>query len=168
MYSIDEVPEISRSAMKSLFRLAVTNAHFKFNKISDGLAIGASLAVILAKLWMKSFEISLQKPDKGRTKPLPGREYALIVTDALLSEGKDSSANHAKTGIMQNAKLSMTNCAGKGTTEDTHEVKLFKRYVDHIVCTVNGNSLDYVEHANSLNNNLQFTLEKPIVGTWHS
>ena len=53
--------------MKSLLKLAVTNAHFKCNGIwnaeSDGLAMGASLAVILANVWMKLFEASLQKPE---------------------------------------------------------------------------------------------------------
>ena len=53
--------------MKSLLKLAVTNVHFKYNGIwyvqSDGLAMGASLAVILADVWMKSFESSLQKPE---------------------------------------------------------------------------------------------------------
>ncbi|XP_075241616.1 uncharacterized protein LOC142336591 [Convolutriloba macropyga] len=57
LYSSDEVPEIPRSAMKSLSRLAVTSVHFKCNKMwytqSDGLAMGASLAVIVANLWMK-------------------------------------------------------------------------------------------------------------------
>ena len=33
LYSIDEVPEIPRSAMKSLLRLAVTNVHFKCKKM---------------------------------------------------------------------------------------------------------------------------------------
>ena len=55
------------SAMKSLLKLAVTNVHFKCSGIcyvqSDGLAMGASLAVILANVWMKSFEASLQKPE---------------------------------------------------------------------------------------------------------
>ena len=59
LYSSDEVPEIPRSAMKSLLRLAVTTVHFKCNKMwytqSDGLAMSASLAVLLANLWMKSF-----------------------------------------------------------------------------------------------------------------
>ena len=62
LYPSDEVPEIPRSAMKSLLRLAVTNVHFKCNKMwytqLDGLAMGASLAVFLADLWMKSFEKS--------------------------------------------------------------------------------------------------------------
>ena len=40
LYSSSEVPEIPRSAIKSLMRLAVTNVHFKCNKMwysqSDG------------------------------------------------------------------------------------------------------------------------------------
>ena len=32
LYSIDEIPTILRSAMKSLLRLAVTNVHFKCKK----------------------------------------------------------------------------------------------------------------------------------------
>ena len=49
----------------------------------------------------------------------------------------------------------------KGRKEDTIELKLFKRYVDDIVCTVKGSPLDYLEYANSLHKNLQFTLEPP-------
>ena len=52
-------------------------------------------------------------------------------------------------------------CPEKGRKEDTLELKLFKRYVDDIVCTVNGNPLDYLEYAYSLHKNLQFTLETP-------
>ena len=33
--------------------------------------------------------------------------------------------------------------------------------MDEIVCTVKGNPLDYLEYANSLHKNLQFTLETP-------
>ena len=99
MYSIDEVPEISRSAMKSLFRLAVTNAHFKFNKISDGLAIGASLAVILAKLWMKSFQISLQKPDKGRKNKTPDLKGICIDCNRRVTfRGKGFECESCKNG----------------------------------------------------------------------
>ena len=79
--SSDEVPEILRSAMKSLLSLAVTNVtnvHFRCNKMwytqSDGSAMGASLAVILANLWIKSFEKScrIQKRE-GRSKLLTER-----------------------------------------------------------------------------------------------
>ena len=98
----------------------------------------------------------------------------MTVTDALLSEGKESSANHAKTGFMQNAKVSLTQnirpcrklfgsvpIVQKKVEKRTLELKLFKRYVDDIVCTVKGNPLDYLEYANSLHKNLQFTLETP-------
>ena len=51
--------------MKILLKLAVTHIHFKCNGIwyvqSDGLAMGSPLAVILANVWMKFFEASLQK-----------------------------------------------------------------------------------------------------------
>ena len=60
LYSSDEISEIPRSAMKSLLRLAVTNIHFKCKKMrytqSDGLAMGDSLAVILANLGMGSLK----------------------------------------------------------------------------------------------------------------
>ena len=63
---VQKVKEIL-AHMKSLLKLAVTNVHFKCNGFwyvqSAGLAMGASLAVILANVWMKSFEASLQKPE---------------------------------------------------------------------------------------------------------
>ena len=66
-YSSNLAPDIPRSAMKSLLKLAVMNVRFKCNGIwylqPDGLAMGASLAVILANVWMKSLEASLQKPE---------------------------------------------------------------------------------------------------------
>ena len=49
----------------------------------------------------------------------------------------------------------------KKARQRKQEVKLFKRYVADIVCTVKGSSLDYLEYANSLHKNLQFPLETP-------
>ena len=67
LFSVNLAPDIPRSAMKSLVKLEVPNFHFKCNGIlcvqSDGLAMCASLAVILASVWMKLFEASLQKPE---------------------------------------------------------------------------------------------------------
>ena len=51
--------------------------------------------------------------------------------------------------------------AEKGTKEDTKELKLFKRYVDDIACTIKGKTVDYLEYANSFHQNLSFTLETP-------
>ena len=54
LYSAPNPPDIRRGTMKHLLRLAVTNVHFKCNDKwycqKDGLAMGASLAVILANL----------------------------------------------------------------------------------------------------------------------
>ena len=53
LYSNNLSPEIPWPAMKTLLRLAVTNVQLKLKGIwcfqSDGLAMGASLAVILEK-----------------------------------------------------------------------------------------------------------------------
>ena len=40
------------------------------------------------------------------------------------------------------------------------EMKLFKRCVDDIICTVRGDPDEYLKFANSLHNNLQLILEK--------
>ena len=180
LYSSDEVPEIPRSAMKSLLRLAVTNFHFKCNKMwytqSDGLAMGASLAVILAILWMKSFEKSLQKPKKGREIKTPDTKVICIdVNQRVTFRGKRVECASCKNwfqakcqGITDTEYQTMREivwicsyCTEKGRKEDTLELKLFKRYVDDIECTVKGNPLIYLEYANSLHKNLQFTLETP-------
>ena len=180
LYSSDEVPEIPRSAMKSLLRLAVTNVHFKCKKNwytqSDGLAMGASLAVILANLWMKSFEKPLQKPKKEREIKTPDTKVICIdckrrVTFQRKGVECKSCKNwfHAKCQIITDTEYQTmrgivsicSSCTEKGRKEDTLELTLFKRYVDDIVCKVKGNPLDYLEHANSLYKNLQFTLETP-------
>ena len=61
---MDNKPEIPRTTMKRLLDLAVTNVHFKCNEScycqKDGLAMDASLAVILANYWMKSLEPQLK------------------------------------------------------------------------------------------------------------
>ena len=72
LYATDDKSNIPRTTMKRLLELAVTNVHFTCNESwycqKDGLAMGASLAVILAKLWTKSWEtqLKLQTP-KGKT-----------------------------------------------------------------------------------------------------
>ena len=166
--------------MKSFLRLAMTNVHFKCNNIwytqLDGLAMGASLAVILENLWMKFFEKSLQQPKKGREIKTPDTKVICINCNRHVTfrgKGVDcESCNnwfHAKCqGItytdyqtMQEIVWISSYFAEKGRKEDTLELKLFKRYVDDIVCTVMGNPLDYLEYANSLHKNLQFTLETP-------
>ena len=55
---------------------------------------------------------------------------------------------------------SCTYCSNQQTVGRYDEMKLFQRYVDDIICTVCGDPDEYLKFANSLHNNLQFTLEK--------
>ena len=65
LYEQVNPPETSRKTMKKLQNLAVSKVHFICNGLwyveKDGLAMGASLAVMLAKLWLKEYEPPLKK-----------------------------------------------------------------------------------------------------------
>ena len=65
LYEQDEPPSIARKTMKRLLNMAVSQVHFKCNETwyvqKDGLAMGASLAVILANLWLKQYETALSR-----------------------------------------------------------------------------------------------------------
>ena len=54
-----------RKHLARLLNLAVSKVHFKFNGLlyvqTDGLAMGASLAVVLANLWLKEYKPALKK-----------------------------------------------------------------------------------------------------------
>ena len=65
LYSQESPPEIQRATMKSFLNMAVSKVSFKCNDSwyvqVDGLAMGASLAVILAaNLWLKVYEFALR------------------------------------------------------------------------------------------------------------
>ena len=65
LYEQDEPPSIARKTMKRLLNMAVSQVHFKCNETwyvqKDGLAMGASRAVILANLWLKQYETALSR-----------------------------------------------------------------------------------------------------------
>ena len=75
---------------------------------TDGLAMGASLAVILASLWINESEKSLQKPNEGMENKIPDIRK-VCIGNTLLREEKELSASHVKTGSMQNFQVSITN-----------------------------------------------------------
>ena len=115
---------------------------------SDGLAMGASLTVILANLWMKSFEKSLQRPNEGsENKTHDPKVICIDCNTRVTFRGKGVECKscknlfHAKCqGItyteyknMQEIVWICSYYTEKGTKEDTQELKLFKRYVDDSV-----------------------------------
>ena len=61
---------------------------------------------------------------------------------------------------MQDVVWICTYCNNQQIVGRYEEMKMFKRYVEDIICTVRGDPDDYLKFANSLQNNLQFTLEK--------
>ena len=65
LYEQDEPPSNARKTMKRLLNMAVSQVPFKCNETwyvqKDGLAMGASLVVILANLWLKQYETTLSR-----------------------------------------------------------------------------------------------------------
>ena len=64
LYIQNELPDLSRSTRKRFLYTAVSNVHLKCNKKCYGqknvLAMGASLAVMQANLWLKEYEKLLE------------------------------------------------------------------------------------------------------------
>ena len=65
LYEQVEPPSTDRKTMKRLLNMSVSQNHFKCNETwyvqNDGLAMGASLAVFLANLWLKQYETVLSR-----------------------------------------------------------------------------------------------------------
>ena len=68
---------------------------------------------------------------------------------------------------MQDVVWICTYCSNLQTERRSEEMKLFKRYVDDIICAVRGDPDKYLKFANSLHNKSQITLEKVnMEGIW--
>ena len=65
LYERDEPPSIARKTMTILLNMAVSQVRFKSNETwyiqKDVLAMGASLAVVLANLWLKQYKTALSR-----------------------------------------------------------------------------------------------------------
>ena len=181
LYSQESPPEVQRATMKRLLNMAVSKVYFKFN-VSwylqvDGLAMGGSLAVILANLWLKEYEFPLRQEipmgteiqqinDRNGLCPCCSRK----VTDRSKGVECESYSNwyHLKCGkTSYDVYASITEivwycescCRAKNKEKDTPQVKLFLNYVDDIVRTVRVEPNCLLD-ADSLYPNLQFTLEE--------
>ena len=140
--------------------------------------MGASLAVILANLWLKHYECAprqeipvgteiQQTNDKNGLCPC----YSRKVTYRSKGVECEICQNwyHLKCGKMSNdVYASITElfwycescCRAKNKKKDTPQLKMFLGYVDDIVRTVRGEPSCLLDAANSLHPNLQFTLEE--------
>ena len=164
--------------MRRLLELAVTNVHFKCNESwycqKDRLAMGASLAVILANLWMKSWEPQLKLPTpKCKTNKQSSTCRSCEHRVTARARGVECEVCnrwfHAKCQQISNTEYdSMENqfwmcsfCRENDQADINHssETKNFLRYVDDIVRTVRGDTKELLDAVNNLHPKLQFTLE---------
>ena len=166
--------------MKKLLKLAVSKVHFKCNGLwyvqKDGLAMGASLAVIFANLWLKEYEPALkkevpklivlsecnkevcprcQKKVKYWTK---GVECEACLNWYHLGCGNISESEYAD--IAETVWYCMTCKKQQEADRTVNGVKVFLSYVDDIVRMVRGDPGVVLEAANKLHPYLQFTIEE--------
>ena len=86
--------------------MTVNTVHFKGNDLwyvqIDGLAMGASLAVNLANLWLKDYEFALSQemPVETEIQPMNDKNgYAQVAAGNTLVDQRRLNARVAETGI---------------------------------------------------------------------
>ena len=166
--------------MKKLLNLVVSKVHFKCNGLwyvqRDRLAMGDSLAVILANLWLKDYEIAVKKEvpkltvlsagnkevcprcQKKMTYRTKGVECEACLNWYHLECGSILESEYAN--IAETVWYCMTCKKQQEADRTVNGVKVFLRYVDDIVRTVKGDPGVVLEAANKLHPNLQFTIEE--------
>ena len=163
-------------------RMAVTDVYFmcdgRWYIQTDGVAMGSSLAVILANIWMKSFEvrISRQPPDNfnsnGSQDSYPCGTCMLEVLDEGFSICCDDCDRwfHLKCTNLTIRQLkgmddNYWNC-GCGAVSSRPKAKIFGRYVDDILRSVKVAETDrLLSYVNTLHPNLEFTIWLQLNGT---
>ena len=179
LYEQVNPPETSRKTMKKLLNLAVSKVHFKCNGLwyvqKDGLAMGASLAVILANLWLKEYEPAVRKEEpkltvlsEGNKEMCPrcqkkvtyrtkGVECEACLNWYHLGCGNISESEYAD--IAETVRYCMT-CKKQQEADRTVKGVKVLRYVDDVVRKVKGDPGVVLEAANKLHPNLQFSIEE--------
>ena len=163
--------------MKRLLNMAVSQIHFMCIETwyvqKDGLAMGASLAVIFANLWLERYETALSRdiPEMFLPEKM-SRECNKKVTYRSKGVECECCLNwyHVKCGDISDDEYRNINetvwycrkcIAIREKNKSGQQSKLFLRYVDDIVRTVKGDPEKLLRAANLLHPNLQFTIETP-------
>ena len=108
-FSSDNAPDLERFTLKILPKLAVINVHFQSSDNwygqKDGLALRASLAVVLANNWMKSFEVKLSNESQTPSVRIKDpKEKCPDCHQKLLATAKLSTVKNARSGTISNCK----------------------------------------------------------------
>ena len=174
LYERDEPPSIAKKTMKRLLNMVASQVHFKCNETwydqKDDLAMGASLAVILADLRLKQYKTALSRiipkmilPEKDLNGICP--ECNKKVTYSSRGVECECCLNwyHAKCVDIsdveyRNISETVWYCrkciAIRETNKSVQLAKLFLRYVDDIVRTEKGDPEKVLRAANLLQPNL--------------
>ena len=138
--------------------------------------MGASLAVVLANLWLKVYEHAFKKDvtnitvlNEGNKEVCPrcqkkvayrtkGVECEASLNWYHLGCGNISESEYAD--IPEKVWYCMTCKKQQEADRNVKGVKVFLRYVDDIVRTVKGDPGVFLEAANKLHPNFQFTIEE--------
>ena len=181
LYEQDEPPTNARKNMNRLLNMAVIQVHFKCKETcyvqKNGLAMGASFAVILAKLWLKQYETALLRDIPEIC--LPVKDLKGICPESNKRVSYESKGIECECCLnwypvkfgeisddeYQNISETVWYCrksiAIREKNKSVQQAKLFLRYVDDIVRTVKRDPEKVVRAANSLPSILQFTIETP-------
>ena len=170
---MDNKPGILRATKKRLLEIAITNVHFKCNESwycqKGGSTMGASLAVILANVWMKSWEpqVKLQTPkckNNTQSSTCGNCEHRVTARSRRVVCENCNRWFHAKYQQISNTEYdSIENqfwmcsfCRKNDQTDINHssETKIFLRYVDDIVRAVRGDTKELLDAVNNLHPNL--------------
>ena len=163
-------PSIARKTIKRLLNRAVSQVHFKCKETwyvqKDGMAMGASLSVSLANLWLKQYETALSRDI--REKFLPEKDLNGICPECKKKVTYRSKCVececclnwlHVKCGDIsddeyRNMSGTVWYCskciALREKNKSVQQAKLFLRYIDNTVRTVKGDPEKMLRAANLL------------------
>ena len=168
-----EPPPFVRAVFQKLLHLALTNILFKccgrWYRQTEGLAMGSSLSVVLANIWMNTFEDTLARvePISARNNPkdnivpcggcgenVEDNEKAVLCDRCCLWVHQRCVEDDIN--LMTDNEYWFCGC----TTEIPKRAKIFARYVDDIIRMVKKAVVDtLLKMANSLHRNLEFTIK---------
>ena len=182
LYEHNEDQVVEENTLKKLMKLAVTNVWFMSGQEwfiqTDGVAMGAAMAVILANLWLKKFEgvLAQQQPTEIQAKTPPevsnicGKCTEMVAQGFAVRCKKCQRWFHRKctpftVAEVRKMKKSDWHCGCTPTDtqpDEQHEnAKVFDRYVDDIIRTAKYKDIQNILiKSNSLHKNLEFTIER--------
>ena len=175
LYASEHRPKMPQNTFHELMKLAVKNVKFmvdgKWFVQKDGVAMGASLSVILANLWLKNFENRL-KCDQG-TMAKHANCVCGICNKKVTYRGYSIQCDSCDLWFHRKCSSLSLNEFRALSEEDpwccniclNHKsgCKLFARYVDDIIRTVRSTEVDsLLGYFNQMHVNLKFTIERSL------